>query len=29
MIAIACDGVVDKHEELRWQNVTKEILEMA
>lgn len=29
MIAIACDGVVDKHEEPRWQNVTKEILEMA
>lgn len=29
MIEIACDGVVDKHEEPRWQNVTKEILEMA
>lgn len=29
MIAIACDGIVDQHEESQWQNVTKEILEMA
>ncbi|MBU5311876.1 helix-turn-helix domain-containing protein [Tissierella carlieri] len=29
MIKIACDGKIDKHEERRWDEVTKEVFEMA
>ncbi len=29
MIKIACDGKIDKHEEDRWDEVTKEVFEMA
>lgn len=29
MIKIACDGKIDKHEESRWDEVTKEVFEMA
>lgn len=29
MIAIACDGKIKKHEEEAWNNVSKELLEMA
>ncbi|MCQ4921520.1 helix-turn-helix domain-containing protein [Tissierella carlieri] len=29
MIKIACDGNIDKHEEKRWDEVTKEVFEMA
>lgn len=29
MIKIACDGKIDKHEEDRWDQVTKEVREMA
>lgn len=29
MVDIACDGIVDKHEESKWHHVTKEIKEMA
>lgn len=29
MIKIACDGNIDKHEEDRWDEVTKEVFEMA
>lgn len=29
MIKIACDGKIDKHEEDRWDQVTKEVFEMA
>lgn len=29
MIEIACDGKIDKHEEDRWDQVTKEVFEMA
>lgn len=29
MIEIACDGKIDKHEEGRWDQVTKEVFEMA
>ena len=29
MIKIACDNRIDKHEENRWDEVTKEVFEMA
>lgn len=29
MIEIACDGKIEKHEELQWNKVTKELQEMA
>ncbi len=29
MVKIACDGRIDKHEEGRWDEVTKEVFEMA
>jgi transcriptional regulator with XRE-family HTH domain len=29
MVKIACDGKIDKHEERRWDEVTKEVFEMA
>ena len=29
MIKIACDGRIDEHEEERWDEVTKEVFEMA
>ncbi len=29
MVKIACDGKIDKHEEIRWDEVTKEVFEMA
>lgn len=29
MIKIACDGKIDKHEKDRWNEVTKEVFEMA
>jgi transcriptional regulator with XRE-family HTH domain len=29
MVKIACDGKIDKHEEGRWDEVTKEVFEMA
>ncbi|WMM26699.1 helix-turn-helix transcriptional regulator [Tissierella sp. MB52-C2] len=29
MIKIACDGRIDRHEEDRWDEVTKEVFEMA
>lgn len=29
MIKIACDSRIDKHEENRWNEVTKEVFEMA
>lgn len=29
MVKIACDGKIDKHEEIRWEEVTKEVFEMA
>ena len=29
MVKIACDGKIDKHEESRWNEVTKEVFEMA
>ncbi|MGJ0848245.1 helix-turn-helix transcriptional regulator [Tissierella praeacuta] len=29
MVKIACDGKIDKHEEKRWNEVTKEVFEMA
>lgn len=29
MVKIACDGKIDEHEEGRWDEVTKEVFEMA
>lgn len=29
MVEIACDGKIDKHEENRWNEVIKEVFEMA
>lgn len=29
MVKIACDGIIDEHEKTRWNEVTKEVLEMA
>lgn len=29
MVKIACDGRIDRHEEERWDEVTKEVFEMA
>lgn len=29
MVEIACDGIVDLHEEDRWHKITKEVREMA
>lgn len=29
MVKIACDGRIDRHEEDRWDEVTKEVFEMA
>ena len=29
MVKIACGGKIDKHEEIRWDEVTKEVFEMA
>ncbi|MCQ4925307.1 hypothetical protein NE686_19540 [Tissierella carlieri] len=29
MVKIACDGKIDKHEERRWDEVTKEVFKMA
>ncbi|OZV11694.1 transcriptional regulator [Tissierella sp. P1] len=29
MVKIACGGKIDKHEERRWNEVTKEVFEMA
>jgi len=29
MIEIACDGIVDKQEELRWERITKEVDDVA
>ncbi|NLY44746.1 MAG: helix-turn-helix transcriptional regulator [Tissierella sp.] len=29
MVKIACDGLIESHEEHRWNEVTKEVFEMA
>ena len=29
MVKIACDGIIHEHEKDRWNEVTKEVLEMA
>lgn len=29
MIDIVCDGIIDPHEEMRWQNINKELKEFV